>query len=174
VKAVRERPAIPSLEEVQQLPRLLELTVPPEYEDYNGHMKITHHLGLHDDAGPAFFSLLGLDEAYFVERRNGIVDLEHHIRYAAEVFAGDRVAVHSRLLARSAKTMHGIWFLANLSREQVANTLEFVSVHIDQEQRRASPFPADLAARLDRVIAEHGALAWEPPLCGFIGVGRDR
>ena len=26
--------------------------VPPEYEDYNGHMKITHHLGLHDDAGP--------------------------------------------------------------------------------------------------------------------------
>src|SRR2546425_163575 len=59
---MRERPVIPSVDEIEQLPRLLELTVPPEYEDYNGHMKITHHLGLHDDGGPAFFALLGLDE----------------------------------------------------------------------------------------------------------------
>jgi acyl-CoA thioester hydrolase len=162
---------IPSLDEVQQLPRLLELTVPAEYEDYNGHMKITHHLGLHDDAGPAFFALLGLDETYFTERRNGIVDLEHHIRYLGEVFAGDRVAVHSRALARSAKTMHGIWFLLNLTRGQVANTLEFVSVHIDLDERRASPFPPDVAELLDRLIADHRGLSWDPPVGGFIGVG---
>ena len=164
-------PAIPTLEQVQQLPRLLELTVPPEYEDYNGHMRITHHLGLHDDAGPAFFALLGIDEAYFAQGRKGIVDLENHLRYVSEVHAGDRVAVHSRVLDRSDKTMHGIWFLVNVPRGRVANTLEFVSLHIDQEARRASPFPPDVAERIDQLIAEHGALGWEPPVCGFIGVG---
>jgi acyl-CoA thioester hydrolase len=164
------RPAIPTVEQVQQLPRLLELTIPPEYEDYNGHMRITHHLGLHDDAGLPFFALLGIDEAYFAEHRNGVVDLENHLRYLAEVHAGDRVAVHSRVLDRSDKTMHGIWFLLNLSNAEVANTLEFVSLHIDQEERRASPFPADVAQRIDQLVAEHGALGWEPPLCGFMGV----
>ena len=165
------RAAIPTLEQVQQLPRLLELTIPPEYEDYNGHMRITHHLGCHDDAGLPFFALLGIDEAYFSERRRGIVDLENHLRYLAEVHVGDRVAVHSRVLDRSAKTMHGIWFLLNLSRGEVANTLEFVSLHIDQDERRASPFPPEVAERIDQLVAEHGALGWEPPVCGFIGVG---
>ena len=166
-----ERPVIPSLDEVEQLPRLLERTVPPEYEDFNGHMRITHHLGLHDDAGLPFFALLGIDETYFAERRNGIADLENHLRYLAEVHVGDRVAVHSRALARSAKTMHGIWFLLNLTRRQVANTLEFVSVHIDLDERRASPFPDDVVAALDRLIAAHRALTWDPPVCGFMGVG---
>ena len=165
-----ERTGLPSVAEVQQLPLLREVQVPPEYEDFNGHMRITHHLGLHDDAGLDFFGLFGLDETYFSKRRNGIVDLEAHLRYLAEVHVGDVVAVHPRVLARSDKLVHTIWFLLNLSRDQIANTLEGVSLHIDLDQRRASPFPDDLAAALDGVIGEHEALAWRPPLCGLIGV----
>jgi acyl-CoA thioester hydrolase len=144
--------------------------VPPEYEDFNGHMRITHHLGLHDDAGLEFFGLFGLDETYFSQRRNGVMDLEAHLRYLAEVHVGDEVAVHPRMLERSDKIIHTIWFLVNLSRNEIANTLEGVSLHVDLDARRASPFPEDLAAQLDRVIAEHAALPWQPPLCGFIGV----
>jgi acyl-CoA thioester hydrolase len=161
---------LPSVAEVQQLPELRRTVVPPEFEDFNGHMRITHHLGLHDDAGLEFFALFGLDGSYFAERRLGIMDLEAHLRYLAEVHVGDEVAVHPRMLERSDKIIHTIWFLLNLSRNEIANTLEGVSLHVDLETRRASPFPADLAMELDRVIAEHAALPWQPPLCGFIGV----
>lgn len=94
----------------------------------------------------------------------------NHLRCLAEVHVGDRVAVHSRLLARSTKTMHGFWFLLNLTRREAANTLEFVSVHVDLDERRASPFPDDVADALDRLIADHRALPWKSPACGFMGV----
>ena len=171
---MRNRPVFPSIDEIQQLPLLNELQVPAAYEDFNGHMRITHHLGVHDDAGMRWFALLGLDETYFAERRKGIADLEHHLRYLAEVHAGDHVAVHSRFLGRSAKTLHSIWFLVNLTRRQVANTLEAVSAHMDLDQRRATPFPDDVAGTLDRLIAHDQALSWEPPVSGFMGVARSR
>jgi acyl-CoA thioester hydrolase len=169
-RTMRSPPAIPAVEEVQQLPLLRELTVPREYEDFNGHMSITHHLGIHDASSMPFFALLGIDESYFAQGRGGIVDLENHLCYYAEVHVGDRVAVHARFLARSAKALHSIWFLLNLTRGQLANTLEAVSVHIDPDARRTSALPDALTVALDRWIDQHRALTWEPPVCGFMGV----
>jgi acyl-CoA thioester hydrolase len=167
---VRARVAPPSPAQVRALPVLHELTVPPEYEDINGHMSIAHHMGIHDDAGIPFFGTLGLDETYFSERRLGIMDLEHHLVYLAEVHVGDDVGVYSRVLERSEKTIHGIWFLLNRTRDQLADTLEWVSLHVDLEVRRSAPFPAELAAALDRQVELSRALDWEPPVCGVMGL----
>jgi acyl-CoA thioester hydrolase len=163
-------PDIPAPEDVGRLPLLRELTVPAEYEDLNGHMRITHHLGIHDDAGWAFLTLIGIDERYLSEQRRGLVDLENHLRYLAEVHVGERVAVHVRVLARSAKTVHTVWFLVNRSNGRLANTLEAVSAHFDLEARCVTPFPDDVAGVLDRLIEEHQALSWPAPVCGFMGV----
>ena len=161
---------MPTVDEVQRLPLLRELVVPPEYEDFNGHLRVTYHLGIHDDAAFPFFALMGIEERYVAEQRQGVVDLEHHLRYLAEVHAGERVAVHTRFLARSPKTVHSLWFLVNSSRGQIANTLEAVSAHFDLDERRVTPFPDDVGAALDRIIAEHRTLGWAAPLCGFMGV----
>ncbi|HYH58380.1 MAG TPA: thioesterase family protein [Thermoleophilaceae bacterium] len=161
--------ALPTVNQVRQLPQLSGVVVPPEYEDFNGHMRITHHLGVHDDASMPFFALIGIDASYFAARRLGVVDLEHHIQYVSEVFVGDRVAVHARFLSRSDNVLHSQWFLLNVSRERIANTLEAVSLHLDLDGRRAAPFPADVAGSLDRVIEEHQALDWDAPTCGFMG-----
>jgi acyl-CoA thioester hydrolase len=163
--------AITSLEDVEALPRLRELTVPEEYEDSHGHMQVTHHLGIHDDSRLQFMRLLGIDETYFSERRMGIPVVESHLRFLAEVHVGDRVAVHVRFLARSAKAMHTVWFLVNLSRQQLANTVELVQIHVDLDQRRPTRFPEDVARALDQRIAEHTALGWPAPLSGSMRVG---
>jgi acyl-CoA thioester hydrolase len=169
-QATNMKLAIPSLEDIEKLPRLRELTVPEEYEDSHGHMQVTHHLGIHDDSRSQFIRLLGIDETYFSQRRMGVPAVECHLRFLAEVHVGDRVAVHVRFHARSARAMHTLWFLVNLSRQQLANYIELVMVHVDLEQRRPTPFAEDVALALDRMIAEHSALSWPPPLCGSMRV----
>lgn len=163
------RPSFPSVEQVRSLPHFLRQVIPPEFEDINGHVNIQHYLGLYDKAGWPFFALLGMDESYFNEERKGIFDLEHHLFYLAELHIGDEVAIHGRLVARSAKRLHGIWFIVNETRNQLSNTFEFVSTHADLETRRTSPFPDDLGGRLDAMITEHNKLDWPAPLCGIMG-----
>lgn len=160
----------PSIEQVSQLPRLLQTVIPPEYEDLNGHMNVQHYMGLYDKAGYRFVAMLGLDDTYFTQQRKGIFDLEHHLHYLAEVHIGDTVTIYSRLLARSTKRMHGMWFMVNDTRQQLANTFEFVSTHADLEARRTAPFTNALAARLDAMLTEHATLDWAAPVCGVMGV----
>lgn len=162
------RPEPPSLHDVLGLPIVLETVVTSEYEDANGHLNVTGYLALHDRAGWLWLQPLGIDPSS-PARPRGLMDLEHHLRYLSEVHVGDEVAIHAQLLERSERRVHGILYLVNHSREQLANTLEFVSVHVDLERRRAAPFDADVAAALDDQVA--GAKrTWAPPMCGAMGL----
>lgn len=159
----------PTIEQVKQLTLLLQTTIPPEYEDLNGHMNVQYYLALYDKASYPFIAQLGLDETYFTEQRKGIFDLEHHLHYLAEVHIGDTVTIYSRLLARTTKRLHGMWFMVNETRQQLANTFEFVSTHADLAARRTAPFSDGLAAHIDAMIAERGTFDWDAPVCGVMG-----
>jgi acyl-CoA thioester hydrolase len=159
---------IPTLRDLDDLPPLLERTVPAEWEDLNGHVNVRHYLALYDQAGWPLMGWLGVDERHFREERRGFFDLEHHIWYLAEMHVGDTVTVHARFLARSAKRFHGAMFIANRSRQSVASAFEYVSTAADLEARRSVPLAPDIAARLDELIAAHSRLTWPAPLCGSI------
>ena len=160
--------SIPTVDQVRALPKYLAKQVPDEFLDQNGHMNIRHYLGLYDEAGFSFFSAIGVDLTYFSERKLGIFDLEHHLWYLDECHAGDQVAVHGRLVARSPKRLHGVWFLVNETRGTLSNVFEFVSSHADLASRRTAPFPDDVAGALDAMVTEHAALDWPPPVSGII------
>jgi acyl-CoA thioester hydrolase len=168
------RVASPTPEQVRQLPLLYEVTIPPEYEDVNGHMSIGHYMVIHDQTATPFYASLGMDESYFTERRRGIMDVEHHLHYLAEVLVGDVVAVHSRMLERSEKAVHGMWFMLDRTRERLANTLEWVTLHVDLDARRAAPFAPEVTAELDRQIEYGRTLGWEVPVCGVMGLSGRR
>lgn len=159
---------LPTLDEIRALPRYLTATVPEAYLDQNGHMNIQHYLGIYDDAGAGFFGTIGIEPAYFTERRMGVFDLEHHISYLAECHAGDQVSVYGRMLARTPKRIHAVWFLTNDTRGQLSNVFEFITSHADLEARRTSAFPEDVATRVDAIVAEHEGLSWPAPLCGVM------
>lgn len=163
------RPLMPAVEQVQVLPVLLRKVIPVEYEDMNGHMNIQHYLGLYDEAGISFFARFGMDDSYFSIERKGIFDLEHHLFYLAEIHVGDTVTVHSRLIARTEKRLHGIWFIVNETRKQLSNSFEYVTSHADLDARRTAPFSAELAMKFDIVIAEQSKLDWDAPVCGIMG-----
>lgn len=162
---------MPTYDEVAQAPLLLRRRIPAEYEDGNGHVNIRHYLTLHNDAGEVAFEALGIDDAYRNVRRHGIFDVEHHLRYRHELLVGDEVAVYGRLLGRTAKVLHGMWFLVDTRQRRLANTLEFITAHVDLETRKVVAFPDDLARGIDVEIERSEALAWEAPVCGALSLG---
>ena len=160
--------SMPTVAQIDELPSLMERVIPPEWEDLNGHVNVRHYLELYDAASWPMLAAIGLDEKVFLERRQGLFDLEHHLWYLSELHVGDKVTVHWRFIARSAKRFHGVMFVVNRTRGLLANAFEYVSTGADLEARRTAPLPAEFAAYLDRMIAEHSRLAWPAPVSGVM------
>jgi hypothetical protein len=72
---------MPTLLDVDDLPPLLERTIPAAWEDLNGHVNVRHYLELYDQAGWPMLGTIGIEERHFREERRGLFDLEHHIWY---------------------------------------------------------------------------------------------
>ena len=163
---MKARPA--SFENISVLPVLLTRQIPPEWEDSNGHVNIQYYLALVEQSGWPMLESIGLGESYFSERRQGLFDLEHHLRYLAELHVGDLVTVHSRMLDRSEKRLHGMMFILNQNRRQLSCTLEYITSGADLDSRRTAPFPEDVAASFDALIRQHELLEWAAPVCGVL------
>ncbi len=163
---------LPTYDQVTQLPARVEQVVPPEFIDENGHMNIRHYF---DAASHALWYLniaLGMDESYNVDRGLSLFTVEQHFRYFSEMNLGDRFTVHSRLLERSSKVLHGMSFVVSPESRAVACTFEATYIHVDMKTRRSVEIPDDLAARFDDEIARGDELGWAAPVCGAMGVHR--
>ena len=159
---------MPTFEDILELPALLTRLVPPDWEDLNGHVNIQHYMELYCEASWPMLAVFGVNDDYFKERHNGFFDLEHHLFYLAEIHVEDKVSVHSRLMNASAKRFHGMMFVVNQSRQQLASTLEYVTSSANLRSRRTAPFPDDIARVLGGLVKEHARLAWPAPACGVM------
>jgi acyl-CoA thioester hydrolase len=162
----RVRPAFPRPEQVRQLPLQLHLTVPEDWEDRNGHVGVQRFQQLFAMGAWKVLEEVGVDNEWFATSRRSQFDLEHHLYYRAELHAGHRVSTYNRVLGRSDRRFHGLYFVVNDETERLAATIEYITAGIDMRSRRMAAFPDDLANGLDRLIDIHRKLAWEPPLCG--------
>ncbi len=159
---------MPTVEQVRQLRTLLEMTIPAEWQDLNGHVNVQHYLGIYDRSGWPLLDWLGIDPDRFKVDKTGFFDLEHHIWYLAEMHVGDEVSAHTRFVGRSTKRFHGLMFIVNKTRGSLASVLEFVTTGADLRTRRSAPLPDDVGQRVSVLIDEHSRLTWPPPLCGAI------
>jgi acyl-CoA thioester hydrolase len=152
------------------LPITYEDTIPEDYLDMMGHMNVMWYTHLFGRATCGIFRLAGMDDAYFQANNAGSFALAQFFRYKKEVRVGEHVTLRSRLLARSAKQFHVIHFMTKGPDHVLAATGEFLAAHIDMATRRTSPFAPHIAENLDRIIAQHAQLEWQPPLSGSIEV----
>jgi acyl-CoA thioester hydrolase len=157
-----------ALEHIAQLERIYELSIPAAFLDENGHMNMRYYLHVFDDAGYPLVNSFGLTPDYHQAHHTGGFDLEHHIHYLNEVGAGDLVTVYARLLGRSAKRIHYMMFMVNESRGTLASIFECVNSFADLSIRKTAPYPAEIAAQIDALLARHQALAWDAPVCGIM------
>jgi len=163
---------LPTIAQIEDLPLFYKSTVPAEFEDLNGHLNISGYMVVHNEASWPFMTSIGIDVDYIERRKMSIFDLEHHLRYLAEMTTGSQLRVHGAVADRSEKVLHGMFFLVDDAEHRLANTFEFVSAHVSLESRRSIPFPAEIAAALDNHRALARSLGWALPLSGALGLRR--
>jgi len=164
----RHRRHFPTREQLQELPLQFEYVVPPEWEDDNGHVNIQYYLGLFELSGWVVLEEFGVDRAWLQAHRYSFFDLEHHLNYLAEMHVGDRVTTYNRIVGKSNKRFHGVFYIYNESRQRLACTLEYVSNGVDMALRRTAPMPDQLSRGLDAVYEKHQRLSWPAELCGIM------
>lgn len=158
----------PRPDQVRQLPLQISRTIPTGWQDRNGHVGVQYFQALFAEGAWRVLEEVGVDAAWFEQTQRSQFDLEHHLFYRAELHAGDRVSTYNRVLGRSDRRFHGIYFIVNDSRDRLAATLEYLTAGIDMGRRRMAPFPDELSQGLDRLIEKHRVLGWQSPLCGVM------
>lgn len=159
---------LPTSENLRALPVTAAKTISRDWLDDMGHMNVMWYTHLFSNATVGLFELFGMTRNYFIGRQAGSFALEAHVRYLAEVHAGQSVTLRSRLLGRSAKRFHFIHFLVIDDGEVLSSTGEMMGTHVDIRIRRSSPFPPEIADAYDAILAEHQSLAWSAPVCGVM------
>lgn len=161
---------MPTAAQLSSLPELARVRVPSEWEDLNGHVNVEHHLGMYDLTTDAMLELLGISADWVRRERIGIVDLEHHIWFQRELHVGEEVALYLRFTARDAKRTQGLVFLLNTSDDEIASAIEFISLAVHLDTRRAVALPALVCERIDVLLRDHEALDWPAPRSGAISL----
>ena len=161
---------MPTAVQLEPLPVLARVRVPPEWEDLNGHVNVQHHLGMYDMTSDAMLQLLGVSADWVRDQQVGLVDLEHHIWFRRELHVGDEVTLHLRITGLNERRVQGVVFLRNVQSGEVASAIEFLSIAVDLANRRAIPVPSGIHSRLVELLLEHEALDWPAPRCGSISV----
>ncbi len=156
------------LAHVQRLPMTHTAQIPVDYLDDMGHMNVMWYTHLFSVAMGGMLQMIGLTPEHVQQQHGGSFALECHIRYLSEVRAGQKISVHTRMISRTSKRYQVLHVMLNEHKQDVAATFEAVGAFIDMRARRMAPFPPQIAARIDELVAEHEQLPWSPPLCGIM------
>jgi len=155
---------------LDSLPLTFEATIPESYLDAMGHMNVMWYTHLFSQASGGLFQLIGMDDEYFTTHQAGSFALAQHLSYRKEVRVGEQVQLRTRLIDRSERKYHVVHFMTKGDDPILAATSEFLGAHIDMRARRTAPFAPKIAENIDRLLAEHRQLPWQPPLCGALHV----
>lgn len=146
------------------------MRVEPAWIDYNGHMNMAYYHVLFDRALDEGFSLLGLGQEYVEERKASFFTAEIHTLYKRELKVRDQVRVTLQLVDYDEKRVHYYMEIRHATEGWVAASMEGLSLHMDMETRKVSPFPEDIAANLAVMKAAHARLAKPQALGRIIGI----
>ncbi len=146
------------------------MQVEPAWIDHNGHMNMAYYHVMFDRAVEEGFGLIGLGRDYVEERKASLFAAETHTLYKRELKVRNEVRVTLQLFDYDEKRIHYYLEIRHAAEGWVAATMEGLSLHVDLETRKVSPFPEDIFANLAVMKAAHGRLQRPQALGRIIGV----
>jgi len=144
--------------------RLTEVTVPAEWTDYNHHLTESAYLLIMGESSDAFFRFFGVDDAYR-DAGHSLFTVETHLRNLREAREGEQLDLTIQVLGTDARRLHILHEMYRAAGGLIA-TAEQMLLHVDTRAGRATPFPADVAARLREIRAAHAAALPVPEYVG--------
>ncbi len=120
--------------------------------DVMGHLTTRFYVEMFDDASYHFLNeVFGWTPA--VTGTPGWADVRHTIEYLDEVGPGDLLEISAQLVKLGGKSITTRYEMRNCTRDNLAATLESVSVCFDLEQRKAVTISDDMRGRAQAHLA---------------------
>jgi acyl-CoA thioester hydrolase len=144
--------------------RLREVTVSPEWTDYNHHLTESAYLLIMGESSDAFFRFFGVDDAYRAGGQS-LYTVETHLRNLREAREGERLSLTIQVLGTDAKRLHILHEMYRVADGLIA-TGEQMLLHVDTRAGQAVPFPSHIAGVLREISAAHAAALPVPEYVG--------
>jgi carnitine 3-dehydrogenase len=132
--------------------RLLELTVRPEWIDYNGHMTDSRYLQVFGDATDALFRFVGIDDGYRAAGR-GLYTVETHVSHKGQARVQEPLYVTSKILQVDDKRVRLLHGLHRRSSDELIASAEQLYLHVNSTAGKAVPMEPALRERLGALQA---------------------
>ena len=139
-----------------ELPVTLERRIPPDWTDYNGHVNEARYLDLGSQASDGLMVLVGADPDY-VAGGFSFFTAESHVRYLAELSAGDGVRATTQVLGGEGRKLH-LFHSIDRADGTPAATVETLLLHVDLSTRRSCPPAPAVAERIAALAEAHARL----------------
>ena len=136
--------------------RVADGVVLPEWIDYNGHMNVAYYVLAFDYAIDALWARIGITDEYIRESRGSTFAVETHVTYQQELRENEPYIVTMELLAYDSKRIHHFQRMYHAEKHYLAATAEWMSLHVDLNQRRVSPWPDNVLANLAELASQQG------------------
>ncbi|GAA4086872.1 thioesterase family protein [Nocardioides kongjuensis] len=158
----------PTYDQLVTLPAFAVQPVPSAFEDSNGFLNVRHYLGIGSEGLDESLYDIGIPFNWPVLSGFACLSAEHHLTYLHELRTGDDMSVRVRLLGRSERAAHALVFVLDDTNKRVACVFEEIFLCVEIADRKTAPWPADIAAGLDKRVAEHADIEWEPVTSGCL------
>jgi acyl-CoA thioester hydrolase len=113
-----------------------------EWIDYNGHLMDGYYSVIFGHAIDAVMINIGLDAEYRQRTGCSLYTIESHVRFLREVKPDITPEVRTRVVGVDAKRLR--LCLEMLVDDTVVATQESMTIHVDQEVGRSSPWPDEI------------------------------
>jgi acyl-CoA thioester hydrolase len=144
--------------------RLAEVTVSPQWTDYNHHLTESAYLLIMGESSDAFFRFFGVDHAYRAAGHS-LYTVETHLRNLREAREGEQLSLTIQVLGTDAKRLHILHEMYSATGGLIA-TAEQMLLHVDTRAGQAVPFPSHIAGVLREISAAHAAALPVPDYVG--------
>jgi acyl-CoA thioester hydrolase len=120
--------------------------------DQVGHMNVAFYVAKFDAATWQFFAHIGMDGAYFREKRGGMGAVDMHLTYKRELQPGDVVEIATEVVEVKPKSITFRHTMKETLSGEEVSTCTIKAVHIEPTERRGSPLPHEVAKRAEALI----------------------
>ncbi len=120
--------------------------------DVLGHMTTRHYVAMFDDAAyHMLYEVFGWTGSSDDDNKIAWADVNHKIDYKSEVSAGDILEIEAKLTKIGNKSITIYYEMRNLGKNEVAASLQVISVLFDLESRES----VEISEELKQLASKH-------------------
>ena len=143
-----------------------------DWIDLNGHMNVAYYMIVLDQGIDHICSQLGIGWEYTKRTNHSTFTMQTSVWYRQEVVLDDPLEMQIKVLGHDTKKIHFWIDLYHAEKRYLAAEMEQITLHVDLNIRKSTPFPNELLGPISKMAAAHANLPC--PASSGLGVSLER